>query len=339
VANVTTTPLTLSDRTGGVSLQLDAANGEVSLKYAPPGEPLRLAATISAQGGARDAVSILCAAGAMAASTRPAGIATRLSRLPARAETASRVIGRRVQQFMEWLVASKEDTNYTYDLTPLNRAHLAAVISVVTERPITEIQGYLAEPDADAALQAHYTQTLARLPAEMAALADPVARWARRLGWYAVLRALKPRLVVETGVDKGLGALLLCAALKRNTREGHSGRYLGTDINPNAGYLLNGSYAEHGALLIGDSIASLRSLAQPIDVFINDSDHSADYEYAEYKTIAHLLHPGSVIIGDNSHVTDKLTRFAAETNRRFLFFREEPEAHWYAGAGIGFAFT
>lgn len=336
---MTVPPLTLADRTGGIALQLDAARGEISLTYAPPGEPLRFVATVNAQGPARDAVGLLCAAGAMPDGTRPTGMVTRMSRLPQRAESASRVIGRRLRQFLEWLTASKEDTNYTYDLTPLNLAHLAAMISVATGRPVADIQGYLAEPAADAALQAHYAQTLARLPAEMAAVADPVAKWGRRLGWYAVVRAVKPRLVVETGVDKGLGGLLLCAALKRNTVEGHHGRYVGTDINPNAGYLLNGAYAAHGGLMVGDSIASLRTLTQPIDVFINDSDHSADYEYAEYQTVNPLLHSSSVIIGDNSHVTDKLTRFAGETGRRFLFFREEPAGHWYAGAGIGLAFT
>jgi hypothetical protein len=30
--------------------------------------------------------------------------------------------------------------------------------------------------------------------------------------------------------------------------------------------------------------------------------------------------------------------FALETNRQFLFFREEPAGHWYGGAGIGVAF-
>jgi hypothetical protein len=195
------------------------------------------------------------------------------------------------------------------------------------------------EPGTDSALASHYANAVTALRPELAAVADPVARWSRRLGWYAVARALKPRLIVETGVDKGHGALILCAALRRNAAEGHVGRYVGTDINPNAGYLLGKPYDAHGQLMIGDSIASLRTLTQPIDVFINDSDHSADYEYAEYQTIAPLLRAASVIIGDNSHVTDKLPRFAAETGRRFLFFREEPDAHWYAGAGIGFSFV
>src|SRR5690606_983731 len=98
---------------------------------------------------------------------------------------------------------------------------------------------------------------------------------------------LKPRCVVETGLDKGHGAVLLCAALQRNAAEGaRHGQYYGTDINPAAGYLLSGPYAMYGKILVGDSIASLKTLTDPIDLFINDSDHSADYEYAEYRSIA-----------------------------------------------------
>ena len=70
----------------------------------------------------------------------------------------------------------------------------------------------------------------------------------RRLGWYALVRALKPRFVVETGVDKGLGACVLTAALRRNVADGSEGRYIGTDINPEAGYLLRGEYARYGEI-------------------------------------------------------------------------------------------
>ena len=38
-----------------------------------------------------------------------------------------------------------------------------------------------------------------------------------------------------------------------------------------------------------------------IGVFVNDSDHSASYELEEYKTVLPLLHPDSVILGDNAH--------------------------------------
>jgi hypothetical protein len=80
-------------------------------------------------------------------------------------------------------------------------------------------------------------------------------------GWYAFVRILS-RVVVETGVDKGLGSVLLCAALMRNRAEGFPGQYLGTDINPDAGFLLAEPYNGVGGILYGDSIQSLQSIPE-----------------------------------------------------------------------------
>ena len=160
----------------------------------------------------------------------------------------------------------------------------------------------------------------------------------RRLGWYAVVRALKSRLVVETGVDKGLGGVLLCAALLRNTAEGHPGRYIGADINPREGYLILGAYRAVGEVAYGDSLETLAVLKDPIGVFINDCDHSADYEAREYAAVLLHLAPKALILSDNSHSTPALVDFAAAHGKRFLFWRESPIEHWYPGAGIGFAF-
>lgn len=147
----------------------------------------------------------------------------------------------------------------------------------------------------------------------------------------------KPSVVVETGVDKGLGSVVLCSALLKNRSEGQPERYIETDLNPKAGYLLKGDYAEVGQIIYGDSITSLRTLDLPFDIFINDSDHSQEYEAQEYETVAGKLSAGAVILGDNSHVTDKLLRLSRATGRHFLFWKEEPENHWYPGGGIGFS--
>ena len=170
-------------------------------------------------------------------------------------------------------------------------------------------------------------------------MADKTAYFARRVGWYALARALRPKTIIETGVDKGLGACVLTAALKRNNEEGYEGRYYGIDINPKAGYLLSGDYANYGCILYGDSIEVLNKFNGNIDLFINDSDHSENYEANEYKTIADKLSKSAVILGDNSHCTDKLLEFSLEQNRQFVFFQETPKDHWYPGAGIGISFV
>jgi hypothetical protein len=73
-------------------------------------------------------------------------------------------------------------------------------------------------------------------------------------------------------------------------------------------------------------------------LFINDSDHSAEYEGREYRVIAPKLSAQAIIVGDNAHVTDELMKFSREIDRQFLFLREEPVNHWYLGAGIGRSF-
>lgn len=253
-----------------------------------------------------------------------------------RLKTALTYFKKPLRELAWWLFRSRETTNFTYDLDPLNRRYLAAFTAHVTNKPEREILGYLADIEADDDLREHI-RTLTKRHAQHG-LADAAARYGRRIAWYAVVRAVKPRVVVETGVDKGLGACVLTAALQRNHEQGYRGYYFGTDDNPRAGYLLDGRYAEFGRVLHGDSIETLRALDRKIDVFINDSNHSAEYEAGEYQAIRGKLSPRAVILGDNAHVTDALINFAHQTGRAFLFFQEKPHAHWYPGAGIGAAF-
>lgn len=241
-----------------------------------------------------------------------------------------------VKEIARWLFRSNEVTNLTYDLTPLNEAHLAAFVAAVTGAELDDCERYLTEIKNDSELAEHVRSTVLSGPHRQ--VADAEARFGRRIGWYAIARATKPKIVVETGVDKGLGSCVLAAAILRNREEGHDGRYYGTDIDPDAGYLLGGRYADAGQILYGDSIESLGRLSEPIGLIINDSDHSADYEAREYDAVDEKLAPKAIVLGDNSHVSGALSDFARRTGRRFLFFHEQPVDHWYPGAGIGAAY-
>ena len=173
------------------------------------------------------------------------------------------------------------------------------MIAVTTRCSHSLIRSYIDEVSRDSALREHVSSLSSEGP--NASRSDSEPHFGRRIGWYAFARVLKPRLVVETGVDKGLGSVMICAALLRNDKEGYPGTYIGTDINPEAGWLLRPPYSAVGRLAYGDSIETLKRLEKPIDLFINDSDHSAEYEYREYQTIADGLSPAAVILGDNSH--------------------------------------
>ena len=241
-----------------------------------------------------------------------------------------------LKYFIIWLFTSKEITNYTYHLTSMNKQYLAALIADITGSSFSQIESYINELENDQDLRRHIQNETNRKAKK--GIADKVARYGRRAGWYAFIRAVKPHIVVETGVDKGLGSCVITSALIKNESEGFSGYYIGTDINPDAGYLLSGEYCKYGEIVYGDSISTLKVINKTIDIFINDSDHSPEYEENEYQTVSNNLNPNAILLGDNSHNTDKRFNFAQSTGRHFIFFHEVPDKHWYPGAGIGIAF-
>ncbi len=230
-----------------------------------------------------------------------------------------------------WSRGNSEDSNFYYDLTDNNLNYLAHFISNITQVDHQRVISYFHELESNVELRNHIQKEF-----ELSNYDKKVEiKYGRRVGWYAIIRIVKPKFVIETGVDHGVGACVIAQALLMNAEEGFSGRYLGTDIFPGAGQLFTGKYATIGKIAYGDSILTLERLKEKIDVFINDSDHSSSYEISEYKTIRNKLSADSVILGDNSHSTSALADFSLESGRRFYFFREQPKDHWYPGAGIG----
>ena len=235
----------------------------------------------------------------------------------------------------KWAWGDNERSNFFYDLTDLNKEHLAQTISFLTNNKIEKVFNYFDELLSDKELYDHLSYFLKKSPDYGSEIKFA---YGRRIGWYALVRILKPKIIVETGVDQGVGACVLSSAILRNKSEGFEGEYIGTEINPNAGKLFQEPYKRVGRIIYGDSIKTLREINFDIDLFINDSDHSSDYEYKEYLEIEKNLSPNAFILGDNSHVTNCLSKFSIQTKRNFIFFKEIPSNHWYPGAGIGISF-
>lgn len=241
-----------------------------------------------------------------------------------------------IPRIFNWIIHSREITNFTYELTKINEDYLLAMICTITNIKMGEANKYLKEIKNDKKLKNHIINMTKN--SDFKRVSNEIPGFGRRIGWYIFVRALKPKIVVETGVDKGLGSCLLTSALMRNKSEGFPGYYYGTDNDPDAGFLFSKPYSNYGKILYGDSVKSLDRLNKKIDIFINDSNHTYEYEEREYQTIKDKLRKNSIVIGDNAHAGLALLRFAEKTNRRFLFFSEEPKNHWYPGAGIGLAF-
>jgi hypothetical protein len=263
-----------------------------------------------------------------------------LLNLPKRFKLAFGYHTYRFPQIIKWLFNAKETTNFTYALEERNLDYLASLLALVLKADYTEIRGYINEPLQDKELKDFIRKRITASSFSFECDSEP--NFARRLGWYAIVRFLKPKVIIETGIDKGLGSILLCSALMKNNFEAPSKKvphYYGTDINKDAGYLLGGDYVSFGTILFGDSIESLKKFDQKVDLFINDSDHSAEYEMKEYEIIKEKLSKDAIIIGDNAYVTDCLLKFSLREKRGFVFFKEEPKGHWYPGAGMGISIS
>jgi len=255
---------------------------------------------------------------------------------PVRLARVARHDGAVIRESVRWLATSREHHNYTYDLTDRNVEHLAWWVRAVSGRDVVDCRRWLGEILGDEALRGHLESALGR--SDRRGLADRTVRYGRRIGWYALVRALGPAHVVETGVDKGLGSCVLAAALLRNAEEGRPGRLTACDINPAAGYLVRSSaYETVVDLRLGDSVATLQGLEQPVDLFLHDSDHSVEHEQREVDAVEPRLAGDAVLLTDNATETDVLVRHAVATGRDFLFFREQPARHWFPGEGIGAA--
>lgn len=236
----------------------------------------------------------------------------------------------RLRHGLKWAYGSREVTNFTYPITARNRLYMARLVSHVTGKPVTEIEGYFAELEENNELSNYVVKRLRE--GSWAWISDDRFNPGRRLGWYAIARAMKPKVIIESGCERGFGAICLVAALMKNG----SGHYYGLDVHKDAGWLIDGPYSKWGTIILADALESLRAFDKPIDLYINDADHRLDFENAEYELIRSKLADGAVIVSDNAHATTALEAFARSTDRQFLFLADEPP-FWIPGAGTGIA--
>jgi hypothetical protein len=241
----------------------------------------------------------------------------------------------RLKLAKRWSFKHTEFSNYYYDITERNKKDLAFIISHITHTPVVKINEFFEEIGSDQEVE----KILMDFRDSQPGLRDSTMKIARRIGWYTFVRVTKPRWVVETGVHHGVGALVICAALSKNYEEGFEGSYLGTDINPLAGQLLRDPFKQFGSVIIGDSLETLQKIDFEIDIFINDSDHTKNYEAREYASIRAKLSQKGIILGDNCEETDELRVFSQKNGRDFIYFKEEPYNHFYTGGGIGISYT
>jgi predicted O-methyltransferase YrrM len=154
---------------------------------------------------------------------------------------------------------------------------------------------------------------------------------------YWLVRKLKPRTIVQTGVCNGLSSAFMMLGLVKNGPEGRlhvidlppvfdskdpgwtvKGKVYGVCIpeGKSSGWIVPDAYRDRFEIMTGDAKALLPKLVDKvdsIDLFYHDSDHTYDHMMFEFDQAKRKLRPGGLIVGDdiswNASVWDFADRF------------------------------
>lgn len=151
---------------------------------------------------------------------------------------------------------------------------------------------------------------------------------------YWVVRRLKPKTIVQTGVCNGLSSAFMTLALAKNGQEGSlyaidmppifdsndeawkvKGKIYGVTIpeGKTSGWLVPDAYRHRFEVFSGDAKLLLPDLLKrlgKVDMFYHDSDHTYDHMMFEFKEVKKYLIQPSVIVSDDISWNSSLWDFA-----------------------------
>jgi hypothetical protein len=220
-----------------------------------------------------------------------------------------------------YVLGDCEVDNFTYELE--NEDELARWLAATFSVDLATVHGLLIEARSNQAIYGRLREATGR---RWSTKTEPPL--GRRLGWYVIVRLLKPRTIVETGIRDGLGSLVLLAALERNER----GRLISTDIDSTAGWIV-GAHPRWDRRILNDPAELAGLISDDVDLFLHDSLHTVEHETFELELAARQT--TATLVSDNAHCSDVLREVAIRHNREFSYWQERPRAHFYGGGGIG----
>jgi predicted O-methyltransferase YrrM len=188
-----------------------------------------------------------------------------------------------------------------------------------------------------------YAPWMAKRRAELVAFPGPY-RFGSAEEWdcealYYLIRALKPRMIVETGVCYGASSSYILYALARNGMgELHSIDLGNTPDEPPNHFFVHPKHRDRWHLIIGDSTIELPRLLKrlgQIDLFHHDSLHKYEHMMWEYTTAFPHLTLGGVLSSDD--VNSILTLRQAFQRGPFADFCDRHGWMWQTFRNFGIA--
>jgi predicted O-methyltransferase YrrM len=186
----------------------------------------------------------------------------------------------------------------------------------VTDCSAGMISRFLEEPFADADFAEHIRQTRNILGRAAISTADLYAK--KVLIQYALVRAFKPELIVETGIANGVSSSYLLLAMQKNCK----GHLHSVEIDRSnvlldgrePGWIVPESLRPRWSIHMGPSQVVLPHLLKklpPLDMFIHDSLHTYEHMKLEFELVLPHLRPGALLLADDATWNTAFPEFAA----------------------------
>jgi predicted O-methyltransferase YrrM len=252
----------------------------------------------------------------------------RLAILPMRARTALAPWLTQGGLSLSWLVRSREWANFSYDFEPEGLQAVLHAIHTLTNHPLSELGAYAEQLKNDSVFAARYHQRLAST--RLRWTSDRQLHLGRCLVNYLLVRVLRPTLIFEAGTERGLSTWAMCRALEHNGQTAMTARIITVDIGSDRGEFLEGTENGRVQRLVGDSLAALREVTEPIQLFLHDTTNDQQHTREQLQTLAPKLAIGGVV-----HSCWFSLAFAH--GLRGLEYVERPQRHWYPGRRCGLA--
>ncbi|MBA7479591.1 hypothetical protein ES707_15025 [subsurface metagenome] len=144
-----------------------------------------------------------------------------------------------------------------------------------------------------------------------------------RITLYVIVRKLKPRIIVETGVSGGVSSAYILCALEENKY----GKLYSIDLpfedlpfeerkifppGEQSGWVIPDYLKDRWELVLGKSYEKLLPLLEElrvIDIFLHDSEHSYKNMLCEYQTVWPFLKRGGILLSDDVDSNDAFSDF------------------------------
>lgn len=181
--------------------------------------------------------------------------------------------------------------------------------------PLGEVLRHRRELAADHGFQAHLARGRADVP-----------YFSPGPELYVVVRAVKPRVVVETGVASGYSSAHILRALAANGAGAlHSidlpNAQPGSELPPGrgSGWLVPAALRARWTLHLGDArtlLPAVLAALERVDLFVHDSDHSYGHMTFEYAQALPRLADGGLLLSDDVHLHPAWDDFCAQHGLR-----------------------